>query len=535
MKQYDLIVIGSGAGLNVASNAHAHGMKVAVIEHGPLGGTCLNVGCIPSKVLIYPADVIRAMQDAGSLGVKSEVSEVDFGFIMERMHGFIDEDREQMEASIDATERFDWYRGTGEFVDDHTMRVGDATLTAPRIVIAAGSRAFTPSIKGLDVVDYLDNISVFELTRQPTSLILIGGGYIAVEFAHFFSAIGTKVTILGRNPRLLKEEDPEISALVKKRLGKHVRIHTGYEVFKIVEKGGKKVVYARNTRTKKVYTVSAEAVMVAAGRVSNADLFKPEKTGVETDGGGWIKVNEHLETTKPNIWALGDAIGKYLFRHTANEEAEIVWMNIHATLAHQKDGQGQGHGHKMKMNYHAIPHAVFGYPQVGAVGLTEPQVDAAGVDYLVGKAQYTDTAKGFAMGEDETLVKVLVDAGSRRVLGCHIAGPEAAVLVQQIVYLMHAGNGDYLPLARAEVIHPALSEVVTRAFGALMPPEHAHEGLPPQLRKQLESSSATKSHGSKQGAKRSGPKRKKRSGGATHERSSRARRGAHRHKRSRKS
>jgi mycothione reductase len=462
IKKFDLIVIGSGAGMNVASNAVNAGMNVAVVEHYLMGGTCLNYGCIPSKILLHPADVVRELHDAASIGVKGSITEIDFNLIMNRTHSFVREGREEMEKGIESTDSLTWYRETGEFIEDYTMKAGKEKISAPKIIISSGARILVPSIPGLKETGYIDNISVLELKKAPKSLIIMGGGYIACEFGHFFSAIGTKVTILGRNPRLLKREDPEISEIVQKRFSKYAGIYTGYEAVKVEREEGQKVVLARNRQDNKVYKFKAEEIMLAIGRKSNADLLKPENTGVETDKKGWIKVNEYLETTKPNIWALGDATGRYMFRHTANYESGIVWRNAFSE-------------HKHKTDYHAVPHAVFGYPQVGAVGLTEQEAKAAGYNILVGRAKYTDVTKGYAMGEEDSLVKVIVDQETRRILGCHIVGSEAADLVQQVVYLMNAGNQDYMPLASAQVIHPALSEVVINAFANMTPPSHVQE------------------------------------------------------------
>ncbi|MEE9150325.1 MAG: dihydrolipoyl dehydrogenase [Thermoplasmata archaeon] len=462
MKEYDVIVIGSGAGMSVAANAINSGMRVAVIEHGPMGGTCLNNGCIPSKILLYPADVIRALQESSKLGIKASVNEVDFPWIMNRMRNYVEKDSKEMEEGSSHVKTLGLYRETGEFIGDYKMKVGKEKITAPKIIIASGSRPSIPPVEGLHETGFLDNISVLKLNRPPKSLVIMGGGYIACEYGHFFSAMGTQVTILGRNPRLLKNEDPEISEIVKNRLSKYAKIYTGYEAVKAGKENGNKFVVAKNSQDNKTYKFTGEEIMVASGRRSNSDLLKPEKTGVATDNRGWIKVNEYLETSKSNIWALGDAVGRYMFRHTANEEADIVWRNAFTE-------------HKQKMDYHAVPHAVFGYPQVGAVGLIEKEAIATGYAVLVGRAKYTDVAKGFAMGEDDTLVKVVVEQESRRILGCHIVGPEAADLVQQVVYLMNTDKQDYMPMARSQVIHPALSEVVTRAFGNLMPPGHAHE------------------------------------------------------------
>lgn len=462
MKNYDLIVIGSGAGMNVASNAVNSGMKVAVVERYLMGGTCLNYGCIPSKILIHPADVIRDLNDAQKLGIKGTINHVDFPFIMKRMRNFIDGDRIGMEKGVNSSPDIMWYKETGEFVGDYQLKVGKETITAPTIVIASGARQMIPPLPGLKETGYIDNISVFHLKKQPKNLIILGGGYIACEFGHFFSAIGTNVTVLGRNPRLLKHEEPEISNVVLRRFSKYAEIYTGYEAVKVGKEGHHKVVWAQSRADNKTYKFKGEEIMVAIGRVSNADLLKPERTGVHTDKNGWILVNEYLETSKPNIWALGDATGSYMFRHTANYEASLVWRNAFTD-------------HTEKTDYHAVPHAVFGYPQVASVGMTQAEAKAAGYNILVGRAKYTDVAKGFAMGEEDSLVKVIVDAESKKILGCHIAGSYASDLVQQVVYLMNTDDQDYMPMARGQVIHPALSEVVISAFANLQSPDHVHD------------------------------------------------------------
>jgi mycothione reductase len=456
MKKYDLIVVGSGAGMNVAWRAINQDMQVALVENGPMGGTCLNVGCVPSKILIYPADVIRMLGAASAIGIDGHIDKIDFALIMKRMHAIVDDGRSHMERGAKNTENLDWYQVRGEFVDDYQLKVGEESITAPKIVIASGSRAFVPPIPGLDETGFLDNTTVLSLEKPPDSLIVIGGGYIACEYGHFFSAMGTDVTILGRSPRLLPNEDREVSEIVKRGLSKYIDVRTNHEVIRVKEAKGKKVVTAFNRSIEDMEKFYADEVMLAAGRRSNADLLKPEKSGVETDKMGWIKVNEFLETTKLGIWALGDAIGKHMFRHTANYESKVVWSNAFTDDTEIVD-------------YHAVPHAVFTYPQVGSVGMTEEEAQQAGYEILVGRAMYGDVAKGYAMGEEDGFVKVIVNRSSRQILGCQIVGPEASDLVQQVVYLMNTESQDYAPLARAQVIHPALSEVVARAFANMLP------------------------------------------------------------------
>jgi mycothione reductase len=464
MKKYDLIVVGSGAGMIIVSRGIRAGMKVALVDHGPMGGTCLNNGCIPSKVLIYPADVIRTLEAAKAVGVEARIEKIDFDLIMKRMHSIVDEGRRGMERSAEGTENLDWYRGWGEFVGDLEIKVDEETITAPKIFIASGARALVPPIPGLEEAGYLDNVSVMKLERLPRSLTILGGGYIASEYGHFFSAMGTEVTIIGRSHRLLDHEDPEISEIVESRLREHVNVKTGHEVVKVEWEGGKKVVSAKDVDSGEMREFAAEEVMVALGRRPNSDILKPEKTGVEVDGHGWIVVDEYLETTRQGIWAIGDATGKDMFRHAANREARIAWNNAFGE-------NGEKEIEKEKVDRHAVPHAVYTYPQVGAVGMTEEEAKAAGYKILVGRAKYGDVAKGYAMAEEESLVKVVVQRETGRILGCQIVGTEAADLAQQVVYLMNAGYQDYGPVQRSMVIHPALSEVVGRAFANLMPPK----------------------------------------------------------------
>lgn len=458
MDNYDVIVIGSGAGLIVAQRAVFEGLRVALIEHGPLGGTCLNTGCIPSKMLIYPADIIRIIEGGSRLGINAHVDSIDFGFIMRRMRDLIETERGEMEKAIGEEELLRWYRSTGAFVDDHVIKVGEDKITAPWIVIASGARTLVPPVAGLNEAGYLDNVSVFSLDSPPESLIILGGGYIACEFGHFFSAMGSDVTIIGRNPRLLKSEDHEISDMALRALSRHMDIHTNMEAIRVDLENGKKVVTAIDRSGGETSSFRADEILLAAGRRPNTDMLQPEKSGVELDKAGWVKVNEHLETTAPGIWALGDVIGKHMFRHTANYEASIV--------AHNLISAAKGGNKKVTVDYHAVPHAVFTYPQIAGVGMTEEQARAAGYDILVGRAHYKQTAMGYAMDEDG-MAKAIVDAKTGRILGFHVIGSSAPELAQQVTYLMNAENQNVMPMARSQVIHPAISEVVARAFGNL--------------------------------------------------------------------
>jgi mycothione reductase len=461
MKKFALIVIGSGAGMNVASNAVAHGMNVAVIDRGPLGGTCLNRGCIPSKVMLYPADVIRMAEEAKAIGVHVKIEKVDFDLIMKRVWEIVLDDRHEMEHGVEHSKQIEFFNMDGSFVSDYAMQVGKERITADTIIIASGARPLIPPIEGLEKVGYLTSATLFDIKEPPESLVIVGGGYIAAEFAHFFSAIGTQVTILGRNPKLVPQEEPEVSELLKAKMSRYCQVYTGYEVVRAEIKNGLKTLMATKRSDEQPYEFSGQEILVATGRRSNSDILKPEKTGVETDERGWIKVDPFLRTTKEGIWALGDATGKHMFRHTANYESEVVWRNAFTEHQHPVDE-------------HAIPHAVFTHPQIASVGMREEQAKKSH-EILVGVKKYYGVAKGYAMGEEDGFVKVIVERETGRILGAHVIGPHAAILVQQLVYLMNAEKQDYWPLARAQTIHPALSEVVVGAFGNLRPVgEHLH-------------------------------------------------------------
>jgi dihydrolipoamide dehydrogenase len=478
MDEFDLIVIGTGAGLNVASQARRQGLQVAVVDRGPAGGTCLNHGCVPSKMLIYPADAVRSLQDARAVGVHASIDEIDFGRIMSRMRSVVDKTRTDLEKSLRSKETLTYFAERAAFVSDYTLELsggaGQAggeeggssersrrTITAPKIVLATGARPLVPPIPGLEEAGFLDNSSLLQIQRLPASLIIIGGGYIGCEFSHFFSAMGADVVMIGRGPQLLKGEDPEAAGLVRRLLAQYMRVITEHEVISVeVGKDGMKIVNARNVRDGKVSRFEAEEILLAAGRRSNSDLLHPERGGIETDRHGWIIVDEYLQTSKKGVYALGDAIGKHMFRHTANYESEVVAHNLLRA----------GDGEREAADYHAVPYAVFTHPQVAGVGMKEHEALAEGRKVLIGRAGYMDTAMGVAMGAEHAFVKVVLEEESGRILGATAVGPMAAELVQQVVYLMNTDYQDMMPVIRSQVIHPTINEVLVRAFSELSHP-----------------------------------------------------------------
>ncbi|MGB8706504.1 MAG: dihydrolipoyl dehydrogenase [Dehalococcoidia bacterium] len=452
MGKYDLVVIGSGSGMVVVEEALSHGLKVALVDRGPTGGTCLNTGCIPSKMLIFAADRIVEAQEAKRLGLVVEIKNIDFNFIMERMRKNIGGYRDKMRKGLSEVKNLKFYEGETHFVQDYTLEVNSKKISGKKICIASGSRVSIPPIKGLNSIDYLTNETVLQLKEKPESIIIVGGGYVAVEYSHFFEAIGTKVTILEMADRLILSEEPAISELLKKKLSRRMEVHTNTLVEEVKTKNANCVVVAKDANTGLQKEFTAQKVMVAVGRRSNADLLKVENTGVETDSRGYIKVDEYMETSKKNIYAVGDANGQQMFTHVANREAGVAANNML-------------HDSKEKMNYGAAPHAVYSHPQIASVGLTE---ETAKKDHtiLVGTAKYSDIAKGEAMMEEDSFAKAIVDEKTKKILGFHIIGPNAPELLQEVINTMESGD-TVSNIISGIHIHPALSELIQQTLANL--------------------------------------------------------------------
>jgi mycothione reductase len=469
MKEYDLISIGTGSAINIVELMIQHNptLKVAVIDKDEPGGICLTRGCIPSKILLYSAELVRTLEEARILGIDSDLKKIDFKKIMERMRTLIYGDINRIRYGLSHSNNVDYYPEAAEFVSPYKMKVGNETISAKMIFLCTGSKPIIPPIKELEKVGYLTSDTILNISELPESVAIVGGGYIAAEYGHFLSSMGAKVTVIGRNPQFIPTEEPEISALAKRELEKHMTIYTNHEVQEAeVTSEGKKRLVAVNRETEVRLPVITDEILVATGRGPLSDVLHPEKGGIRTDRKGWIVVNEYLETSKPNIWALGDANGKYPFKHVANYESAIVYYN--AALKRN-----------VPVDYHAVPHAIFTYPEVAAVGLREMEaIEKYGAArLLIGIHRYEDTAKGEAMGVRDYFVKVIVDRRNLRILGAHIIGPHASVLIHEIIPLMYTPEQTAKPILDGMHIHPALSEVVERAFRSLMPPEHYHHTL----------------------------------------------------------
>ena len=468
MKEYDLILIGTGSGMEIveAMIQNNQSIKVAVIDKDEPGGICLTRGCIPSKLLIYPANIVRTVEASREFGIHTEIKSIDFEAVMERMRSIINRDINVIRDGLSQTKNIDYYRDQAEFTAPYTIKVGNETITSKMIFLCTGSRPTIPPIEGLKETGYLTSDTILQISQLPRSIAIIGGGYIAAEYGHFLSAMGSKVTIIGRNPQFIPEEEPEISAIAQWGMQKHVTILTNHEVRKAeTAREGKKLT-AFDRYNQKETEIVADEILVATGRRSNSDILHPEKAGIKTDAKGFIVADEYMQTSQPNIWVLGDADGKFLFKHVANYEARIAYYNA---VLHKK----------VKVDYHAVPHAVFTDPEIASVALKEKAaVEKYGKDHiLIGFFKYADTAKGEAMARKNDFVKVIVKRDTGKILGAHIIGPQASVLIQEIINLMYTENQTFEPLNEAMHIHPALSEVVARAFQTLMIPDQYHHYL----------------------------------------------------------
>lgn len=450
MKRFDIIVIGSGSANIVVDEALEKGLKCAMIENGKFGGTCLTRGCIPTKVMVTVADFIRQAQKASKIGINIKDISVDFDKVSKRVWQKIDESKDVYQY-YKSKENLTVYEGTAKFISDKEIKVvfndsakQDEIITADKIVIGAGARTKVPKIEGLEEVGYLTSESFFgdKFPKKPyESVTVIGGGYIGVEFAHILSALGSKVNIVQHNMYLLPKEEEDVSVAIPEILSKYgIDVYTNKDTIRTYMQDGKKVLEFKNISNGRLYSVKSDEIIVAPGVMSNADTLDIQNTSIELEK-GYIKTNEFLETTVDGVYAIGDINGKYQFRHKANYEAEILSHN----LFYAEDNDYEF------VSYDAVPAVTYIYPQVAHVGLTEKEARKKGYKIQVAMHYYYQTAKGFALGYDEGeesdgFVKIIIEKDSKKILGVHIIGDEASILLQPYVELMNAGEKIIQPI-----------------------------------------------------------------------------------------
>ncbi len=448
MKKFDLITIGSGGGAKISSPAASLGLKVAVIEKDRLGGTCLNRGCIPSKMLIHPADVAIEIKEAHRFCFHNDPQlNVNFAKLVGRISQTVDADSDKIEAGYRNHPNISFYHGSAKFVENKVIEINKEQITADKIFIAAGTRPAIPNIPGLAGTPFMTSAEALRNTTLPSSMVIIGGGYIGCELGHAYGALGAKTTFLVRS-KLLRAQDAEIAAEFQKVFSRYHDVRLGAIPTRVEYSNNTfNVHYTQNGKN---ISVSAQALLIATGITSNADTLDLINTDIELQPGNFIKVNEHLETNVAGVFALGDCIGKYFFRHSVNFEGEYLFDFCYG-------GKPKG-----PIHYPPMPHAVFTHPQVAGVGATEEELKTKGIDYAVGLNPYKSSAMGMALLSDHGFCKILVERKSRRILGGHIIGPEASDMIHMIIAYMNM-NATLDDMLRTIYIHPALPEIIRNA------------------------------------------------------------------------
>jgi len=444
MSRYDAIVIGSGQAGNPLSQKLAdHGWTVALVEKEHLGGTCVNTGCTPTKTMMASAQVAHYCRQAANWGVNAEAVRVDLSSVIARKERIVSQWRAGIERKIEARKNLHLYRGHARFIQPRRIRVGDQELESERIFINTGTRPAIPPLQGLDRIDYLTNASIMQLREVPAHLLVLGGGYVGLEFGQMFRRFGSLVTIVHRGDHVLPREDADVAEELKGALEKEgIRFVLQADSTHVEKQDGQIVVRLETGSGDQ--TISGSHLLVATGRRPNTDDLGLESTGVDLTREGFVKVNGRLETNVPGIWALGDVKGGPAFTHISYNDYQILYANLIE-------------GKNLTTDDRLVPYAVFTDPQLGRVGLTEKESRAAGHKLKVGKIPTAWVARAIERDETSGMMKVVVDAATDRILGAAILAPEGGELVQILEFVMLAG-APYTLLKGAVYIHPTLAE-----------------------------------------------------------------------------
>ena len=449
VRRFDLLIIGAGSGNSVIGPEHDD-WDIAIAEHGLFGGTCLNVGCIPSKMFVYAAEVASLAADSERLGIHTSFDGADWAAVRDRVFGRIDPIAEDGLAYRQGLSNVTVYTGTARFVAPRTVAVRDDTIAADRIVVAAGARPAIPDVDGLADCGYHTSDSIMRLDSLPERLLVLGGGYIAVELGSVFGAFGCQVTFILRGGTFLRREDDDIRRRFTDAYSRRfdVRLHT--QVLAARREGTEAVLEVQDSDGRRM-ELRADEMLVATGRIPNSDRLNVAAAGIETDQAGYVVTDDHLRTTAEGVWALGDITNPVQLKHVANHEARVVRHNL-------------THPDPARVDHRFIPHAVFGHPQVASVGLTERECRQQQIPYRSHTHPYSAAAYGWAMEDTDSAAKVIAHAETRRLLGAHIIGPQASTLIQQLIQGMHF-DLTVDQMARGQYyIHPALPEVVEQAL-----------------------------------------------------------------------
>lgn len=452
-RHYDAIVIGAGqAGGPLASALGANGWQTAIIEQDHPGGTCVNYGCTPTKTMVASAKVARVAHRAREYGVQTGEISVDLEVVRKRKRDIVESFREGSTSSIESAENVDLVRGTARFSGDKEVEVtgpdGTATLTADRFFINTGTRNSPPPVEGLETVDYLDSTSIMELDRVPEHLIVIGGGYIGLEFGQMFRRFGSKVTIVQRGGQLLNREDEELASAVREVLedeGITVLLDTGVERVEALDGGGIRVFIGKAS-------LDGSHLLVATGRRPNTDVLDPEVAGIEVDDKGFVVVNERLETNVPNVWALGEVAGQPAFTHISYDDFRIVRANL-------LEGGDRSTSDRL------VSYVAYIDPQFARVGMSETEAREAGRDVRVASMPMERVARALEIDDTSGMMKAIVDAGTDRILGAAILGAEGGEIMSVIQTAMMA-NLPYQSLRDAPYAHPTFAESLNNLFNS---------------------------------------------------------------------
>jgi pyruvate/2-oxoglutarate dehydrogenase complex dihydrolipoamide dehydrogenase (E3) component len=442
--KFDAIVIGSGQAGNPLSYKLAdHGWKVALIEKAHLGGTCINTGCTPTKTMVASSQVAHYARHAARWGVRTGDISVDLPAIMARKNKIVESFRSGQQRQVDRRQNLKLFRGQARFLDSRRIAVQNEVLEGQRIFINTGARPALPRIAGLDAAGYLTNATIMELDKLPEHLLVLGGGYIGLEFGQMFLRFGSRVTVVHRGNQILPREDAEVAAELRKILeAEGIQFVMPAETKRVEAKNGRITLAVEGPGSPPA--LSGSHLLVATGRTPNTEDLNLDKAGVQTDKSGFVKVNERLETNVPGIWALGDVKGGPAFTHISYNDYQIVYANLIE-------------GKNLTTANRYVPYCVFTDPQLGGVGLTEREALAQGYKLKIGSIPMSYVARAIERDETSGLMKIVVDASNDRILGASLLASEGGELVQILGALMMAG-APYTLLKGAVYIHPTLAE-----------------------------------------------------------------------------
>jgi len=457
-KHYDAIVIGSGQGGNPLSMALARAnLRTALIERSHVGGTCINEGCTPTKTMVASGRVAYLARRATDYGVHIGPVSVDIQKVRQRKRDIVNSFRGGIQRRIEATSNLDLVFGEASFSSPKSIIVrsndgAESTFSAERMFINAGTRASRPRLEGLEQTAYLDNISIMELGVVPDHLLVLGGGYIGLEFGQLFRRFGSKVTIIQSRMQLLAGEDPDVAEEVTKILRQDgIEIFLDTKATRAEQAGG--VISLQVSTQSKWATLTGSHLLLAAGRVPNSDTLNLQKAGVETDNRGFVRVNDRLETTAKGIYALGDIKGGPAFTHISYDDFRILRANLlENKVASTKDRQ--------------VPYCLFIDPQLGRVGITESEARAQGREIRVAKLPMTSVARALEVDETRGFIKAVVDAKTNQILGAAVLGIEGGEIMSMLETAM-MGKLPYTALRDATYAHPTLAESLNSLFMAM--------------------------------------------------------------------